>query len=240
MLPHVREGDTVVLVPEYTLLFKGLAPFDKDYYRWFLAVDPAAAWRFFYSGQKLQVLMSDFLLLMRDKLSALIVMPFKGNHSLAGNGYIRYEQVVNRFGDGSEEIRPAPEDKLAGRNDLYKEDAFKAKVVEQLVEFTQRIEARGARVLLTFGVYPQGEYALNERLIEATARQLREAGAFQVLGYPRDFLYPYSAFSDSVNHLRPEARVLRTQRLAELLAEAGVGSGGYRPGAQVSERGAAR
>jgi hypothetical protein len=240
ILPHIGKGDTVVLVPEYTMLFTGLSPFDKDFYRWFLAVDPATAWRLHYSRQKPQVLMTDFLLLIRDKIGALFLVPFKGNYSLAGDGYMRYEQVVNRFGDGSEEIRPAPEDKLAGRNDLYKEDAFKAKVVEQLVEFTQRIEARGARVLLTFGVYPQGEYALNERLIEATARQLREAGAFEVLGYPRDFLYPYAAFSDSVNHLRPEARALRTQRLAELLAEAGVGSGGYRPASQVSERGAAR
>jgi hypothetical protein len=224
MLPHVREGDTVVLVPEYTLLFKGLAPFDKDYYRWFLAVDPAAAWRFYYSRQKLQVMMSDFLLLMRDKLSALMVIPFKGNHSLAGNGYIRYEQVVNRFGDGSEEIRPAPPDQLAGRNNIYQEDAFKPAVVEELNAFTTRLEERGARVLLTFGVFPDGEYALNQKIIDATARQLREARTFQVLGDPRDFLYPYSAFSDSVNHLRPPARTLRTRRLAELLQEAGVGS----------------
>lgn len=226
MLPHVREGDTVVLVPEYTLLFTGLAPFDKDYYRWFLAVDPAAAWRFYYARQKLQVMMSDFLLLMRDKLSALMVIPFKGNHSLAGNGYIRYEQVVNRFGDGSEEIRPAPPDQLAGRNNIYQADAFKPAVVEELNAFTTRLEERGARVLLTFGVFPDGEYALNQKIIDATARQLREAGTFQVLGDPRDFLYPYSAFSDSVNHLRPPARTLRTHRLAELLQEAGVGSRG--------------
>ena len=42
--------------PSTTLLFTGLAPFDKDYYRWFLAVDPTAAWRFYYSRQKPQVL----------------------------------------------------------------------------------------------------------------------------------------------------------------------------------------
>ena len=240
ILPHVRPGDTVVLVPEYTLLFTGLSPFEKGYYRWFLAVDPGAAWRLHYSRQKPQVLLSDFLMLMRDKIGALFVLPFKGNHSLAGNGYIRYQQVVNRFGDGSEEIRPAPENQLAGRDDVYKEDAFKTKVVDQLKEFSARIEERGARVLLTFGVYPEGEYALNQRLIDATARQLRDAGTFQVLGEPRDFLYPYSAFSDSVNHLRPPARTARTRRLAELLAEAGVGSRGELPSAKVAAPGATR
>jgi hypothetical protein len=224
ILPHVRKGDTVVLVPEYEMLFTGLWPFQKEYYRWFLAADPAAAWRMHYSRQKPQVLMSDFLLLMRDKLGALFVIPFKGNHSLAGNGYIRYQQVVNRFGDGSEEIRPAPTDQLAGRNNVYQDDAFKAEVVEQLNEFTARLEERGGRVLLTFGVFPEGEYALNQKIIDATAKQLRESGTFGVLGDPRDFLYPYSDFSDSVNHLRPPARTLRTRRLAELLAEAGVGS----------------
>ena len=226
ILPHVRKGDTVVLVPEYTLLFTSLAPFEREYYRWFLAVDPAAAWRFHYSRQKPQMLMSDFLLLVRDKIGALIVLPVKGNHSLAGNGYIRYLQVVNRFGDGSEEIRPAAPDQLAGRNSIYRDDAFKPEVVEQLNAFTTRLEERGARVLLTFGVFPDGEYALNQKIIDATARQLREAGAFQVLGDPRDFLYPYSSFSDSVNHLRSPARTLRTRRLAELLQEAGVGSRG--------------
>jgi hypothetical protein len=226
ILPHVRKGDTVVLVPEYTLLFTGLAPFEKEYYRWFLAVDPAAAWRFYYSRQKLQVLMSDFLLLVRDKIGALFVIPFKGNHSLAGNGYMRYLQVVNRFGDGSEEIRPAAPDQLAGLNNTYKGDAFKPEVVDQLNEFTARLEERGARVLLTFGVFPDGEYALNRVLIDATAAQLKRDGRFEVLGRPQDFLYPYSSFSDSVNHLRAPARTLRTRRLAELLQEAGLGSRG--------------
>lgn len=225
ILPHVQPGDTVVLVPEYEMLFTGLAPFDKDYYRWFLAADPEAAWRFYYSRQKPQVLFADFLMLMRDKLAALFVIPFKGNHSLAVNGYIRYEQVVNRFGDGSEEIRPAPADRLAGLNNVYREDAFKPEIVDQLNELTARFKARGVRVLLTFGVFPDGEYALNRTIIDATAGQLRDDGTFQVVGSPRDFLYPYSDFSDSVNHLRPAARTLRTHRLAELLAAAGVGAG---------------
>jgi hypothetical protein len=239
ILPHVRPGDTLVLVPEYEMLFTGLAPFAKDYYRWFLAVDPKAAWRFYYSRQKPQVLLADFLMLMRDKLGALAVIPFKGDHSLAGNGYMRYEQVVNRFGDGSEEIRPAPPDQLAGLNNVYQDDAFKAQVVEQLNEFTARLEAHGARVLLTFGVFPDGEYALNQKIIDTTAAQLRDGGTFQVLGNPRDFLYPYSAFSDSVNHLRPPARTLRTRRLAELLAEAGVGSRGDMPAGASKAPGAA-
>jgi hypothetical protein len=237
ILPHVRKGDTVVLVPEYEMLFTGLWPFQKQYYRWFLAVDPAAAWRLYYARQKPEVLFADFLMLMRDKLGALFVIPFKGNHSLAGNGYIRYEQVVNRFGDGSEEIRPAPPDQLAGRNNVYQADAFKPTVVEELNEFTARLVARGARVLLTFGVFPDGEYALNQKLIEATAGQLRDDGTFQVLGHPRDFLYPYSEFSDSVNHLRLAARTLRTRRLAELLQKAGVGARGMPlAGAPESER----
>lgn len=223
ILPHVRPGDTVVLVPEYEMLFTGLAPFAKDYYRWFLAVDPRAAWRFYYSRQKPQVLLADFLMLMRDKLGALFVIPFKGNHSLAGNGYLRYEQVVNRFGDGSEEIRPAAPDQLAGRNNVYRADAFKPEIVAQLNDVTARFKARGVRVLLTFGVFPESEYTLNQKIIDATAGQLRDDGTFQVVGSPRDFLYPYSEFSDSVNHLRPAARTLRTQRLAVILAEAGVG-----------------
>jgi len=240
ILPHVRPGDTVVLVPEYEMLFTGLAPFAKDYYRWFLAVDPKAAWRFYYARERPQVLLSDFLMLMRDKLGALFVIPFKGNHSLAGNGYIRYEQVVNRFGDGSEEIRPAPPDQLAGRNNVYREDAFKNAIVAQLNESTARLQAREARVLLTFGVFPDGEYALNQGIIDATAGQLREDGTFQVVGTPRDFLYPYADFSDSVNHLRPAARTLRTRRLAELLAEAGVGKGKASVTATAAAPGAAR
>ncbi len=102
-------------------------------------------------------------------------------------------------------------------------DAFKPEIVEQLNALTARFEARGARVLLTFGVFPDGEYTLNQKIIDATAGQLRDDGTFQVVGHPRDFLYPYSDFSDSVNHLRPGARTQRTQRLAAILGEAGVG-----------------
>jgi len=223
IMPHLRPGDTVVLVPEYELLFTGIAPFSKDYYRWFLAVDPRAAWHFYYSAERPQVFLADFLMLMRDKLGALFALPFKGNHSLAGNGYMRYQLVVNRWGDGSEEIRPAAPDQLAGRNQVYPTDAFKPEVVDQLNEITARLKARGARVLLTFGVFPEAEYALNQKLIDATVAQLRERGTFQVVGEPQDFLYPYGEFSDSVNHLRPAARTRRTHRLAELLAGSGVG-----------------
>ena len=226
ILPHVREGDTVVLVPEYTVLFTSLLPFGKDYYRWFLAVDPQAAWRLYYSRQKLHVLMSDILLLARDKIGALVIIPFKGNHSLAGNGYMRYMQVVNRYGDGSEEIRPSSPEQLNGRNTVYPYDAFKPEVIEQLNEISQRLEERGARVILTFGVYPDGEYELSRKVIDATAARLRGEGKFTVLGGPQDFLYPYSAFSDSVNHLQAPGRAARTRRLAELLAHAGVGSRG--------------
>jgi hypothetical protein len=107
---------------------------------------------------------------------------------------------------------------------MYRADAFKPELVDQLNAVTARFESRGARVLLTFGVFPDGEYTLNQKVIDATAGQLRDDGTFQVVGHPRDFLYPYSDFSDSVNHLRPGARTLRTERLAELLAAAGVGA----------------
>jgi hypothetical protein len=240
ILPHVRPGDSVVLVPEYEMLFTGLAPFSKEYYRWFLAVDPRAAWRFYYSRERLHVLLSDFLMLIRDKLGALYVLPFKGNHSLAGDGYIRYEQVVNRFGDGSEEIRPAPPEQLAGRNNVYRADAFKAELVAQLNAYAERFKARGARVLLTFGVFPEAEYLLNQKLIDATAGQLRADGTFQVVGGPQDFLYPYGDFSDSVNHLRPAARTVRTHRLAELLVAAGVGKPAAAVAGAAAPAGAAR
>jgi hypothetical protein len=222
ILPQVRPGDTVLMVPEYTILFTTLMPFGKDYYRWFLAVDPKAAWRLYYSQQPTQALMSDFLLLIRDKIGALFVIPSKGNHSLAGNGYMRYLQVVNRFGDGSEEIVPVPADRLAARDTAFRPDAFKPEVVEQLNAVAASIRARGGRVLLTFGVYPYAEYELNHELIGSTAEQLRTRGQFQVVGTPQDFLFPYEDFSDSVNHLRAPARSERTRRLARLLAEAGV------------------
>jgi hypothetical protein len=239
MLPHVRKGDTVVLVPEYRLLFTSLTPTEKGLYRWFLAVDPQAAWRLYYSRQKLQVLMSDMLLLARDKIGALFVIPFKGNHSLAGNGYMRYLQVVNRYGDGSEEIRPYPPEKLSGRNTIYQDDAFKPEVIEELNNFARRLQERDVRTLLTFAVYPDGEYELSRKVIESTAAELRSRGEFHVLGGPQDFLYPYSAFSDTVNHVQAPARAARTRRLAELLAEAGVGSRGASPAAPASESGQA-
>ncbi|MET0216687.1 MAG: hypothetical protein ABW205_02005 [Burkholderiales bacterium] len=231
--PHIRHGDIVVLVPEYALLFTSLSPFQKDYYRWFLAVDPKAAWRLYYSHEKPRVLMGDFLLLVRDKVAALFAIPIKGNHSLARNGYMRYLQVVNRYGDGSEEIRPSPPENLVGRNTIYQHDALKPEVIEQLNDVARRLEERGARVVLTFGVYPEGEYDLSRKVIDVTAERLRSEGQFTVLGRPQDFLYPYSAFSDTVNHVQAPARAARTRRLAELLAEAGVGS----PGTAAGESG---
>lgn len=149
---------------------------------------------------------------------------------------MRYQLVVNRWGDGSEEIRPAAPDQLAGRNQVYPTDAFKPEVVDQLNEITARLKARGARVLLTFGVFPEAEYALNQKLIDATVAQLRERGTFQVVGEPQDFLYPYGEFSDSVNHLRPAARTRRTHRLAELLAGSGVGEATAAPPAATGTR----
>ena len=141
------------------------------------------------------------------------MIPFKGNHSLAGNGYIRYEQVVNRFGDGSEEIRPAPPDQLAGRNNIYQ---------------ARRVQARGGRAAQRVHDAPRGTGCpgaahlrrFSGRRVRAQPEDHRRDGRAVARARARSrswatrgtFFTRIPTFSDSVNHLRPPARTLRTQQ----------------------------
>ena len=170
--------------------------------------------------------MADFLLLVRDKVGALFVIPFKGNHSLAGNGYMRYLQVVNRYrrrqrGDPAVTAGQA----RAGAISIYRGRCVQARSDRPAQRCaTARCADTGARVLLTFGVFPDGEYELNRKVIDATAEQLRRRGArSRRSATRRTFSLPVFGLLGLGEPPAGSARTARTRRLAELLAEAGVG-----------------
>lgn len=97
-----------------------------------------------------------------------------------------------------------------------------AVVLAALGRFADVAARRHARVALTWPPLPEEVYQRHEarlrQLAEAISTWSRSApGPIEILGTPRDFAFPRSAFYDLTYHLHTAGAEQRTRRVAELL-----------------------
>jgi hypothetical protein len=89
--------------------------------------------------------------------------------------------------------------------------------VAALNDFADAARRQNVRVFFVYPSYPDSEYAKNRDLIAAIDRDLRENVRIELLGTPRDFVYPDDEFFDTVYHLAGPGRRQRTDELIRLL-----------------------
>lgn len=214
--PYLKPRDVVVIIPEYGLIHAGLNNTEKTR-KWLLAASPLPSLSRYYtlSPAGLKDLLSDLAELATSKLTVLPQSLF----NKSPEGYYKWQKVMDQFGDMTDRAQfdKLPPEKLLDRGIAYWHKPVEAKAIDELNSFAQSASRSGAKVFFVFAAFPEKDYEMNREHFDAIYRQLESELKIPILGTPYDFLYPYQCFQDSVNHLSAEGKMMRTQKIIELL-----------------------
>jgi hypothetical protein len=223
--PYLHAGDVVVLIPEYGMVYDDHLDASR---KWIFALSPvlnvATLYRCSPAGVRTFAL--DFISLVRYKFEAIPhavreALRLRSLGVFTTEGYIYYRKYFNANGDSSR-IFPAASspDMIAHRNeDYFSLASYQGQSLNRVNEFCTSELKQGVETLLVFPAYPREEYEQFQDGVRRYEERLRTELACPVLGTPRDFLYPYLLFTDTIHHLGVEGKRRRSERLAELLAE---------------------
>jgi hypothetical protein len=223
--PYLRSGDTVVIVPEYSVVFD--TP-DFQARKWVLALSPKRNLPLLYRNipRPALCLVLDVVDLLRSKLQALpkVIREAIRTRSLApfdGGGYAYYDRYYNGYGDSLRTMRAAVPGEIEQRGvDIFAVSAYRNQSFAAVGEFCRSAAQQGVSTFFAFPAFPEAEYQAQEQAMNRYESRLRSELTCTVLGRPQDFLYPYSYFTNTVNHINNEARSIRTAKLLDYLEQA--------------------
>jgi hypothetical protein len=219
--PYLRPGDTVVIVPEYGVVFDQLDFFAR---KWVFALAPERNLVLYRQGpHRAAAFAVDMITLLRSKLQALPkalreAMRTRSLAPLHHRGYAYFGKYFNRYGDSLRTMRAAVPGVVEQTGaDLFAEPTFRDQSFAQVNDFCRDARAKGVSVFFFFPAYPAEEYRRQEKGMHSYEARLRKELGCTVLGTPQDFLFPMAYFTNTVNHINNEARSIRTRRIVDRL-----------------------
>ncbi len=220
LMDLLRAGDTLVIIPEYGLLYDSLIDPDRTTRKWCLAMSPRRALRSLYNGwTDTGELLIDIASLCQYKIVGLLrgILENPGRALFEG-GYVNYSKRANQYGDSVKNDFPLLDRRsISGYGELFPDREPGREVYRRFNALYSRAAAKGVKVFLTFCAFPSDEYERNRVQLERLDRSLRTHLLMPVIGAPSDFVLDYRYFSNTVYHLTMEGRSVRTSRLISLL-----------------------
>jgi hypothetical protein len=221
--PFLRPGDTVVVVPEYSVVFD----FHDDQARkWLFAYAPVKNLLLLYRDvpNRALTLLVDCTGLMRSKLQALPralqeAVRSRSCRAFFRAGYVYYGKYFNESGDSLRTMRtPESPEMIEQRGvDLFAEARYRDQSLDAINDFCRESRSRGSETYFIYPAYPAAEYRRQADGMRRYQQRLRKELACPILGNAEQFLYPYSYFTNTVNHINNEARRIRTDQVIALL-----------------------
>lgn len=203
----IREGDVVVVVPEYQHYFGSTAYGSDELLRVIFDADSGTIglleyeqwlniWKFIpkYSFSKLQ---------------PTEYFNYKVKDIYAVDSFNRYGDAVSHW--GRERLDFEPLERLTG--------SFNPAVIRKLVEFREYIEAKGATLHVSYPCLQDASFGNIREEIAVVEKALKER-SFSILGTPERYRMPDSLMFNTMYHLIKEGADLRTRRLIEDYREA--------------------
>lgn len=203
ILPYIKEGDVVVLVPEYHNFYGDQAFGSNDFFRFLMDIDKTG-----------------FTRLEKKHLPNLV---FKSIPSYFQSKFIpkNYfydikkdfygKQIFNEYGD-SDFHWTLPQQKV---NTLrpFKEK-FNFALMGRLKAFDFQIKKRGAILIVTFPGCQETSMKVIEKQVELVEKELRKSEVL-VIGSPERYTFSDSLMFDQAYHLNKVGVDIRTQLLIE-------------------------
>ena len=198
--PHLRPGDVVLVVPEYSLLYD--AHSDATALNEALGEYPDA-WRYVSPFQSKIVPATVLLTIQKRARKFLGVTPVVEDSLYTRRGF-------NRYGDLVSHLRVEPRRDIDPVPLHFRTPAPKA--VEMLNAFSAYCRANDVRVFMTFSPYPR-PYVAGGAKDEEWLHMVRETVDIPIISNPTTYLLPLDHFYDTVYHLNEKGRQVRTTRL---------------------------
>ncbi len=218
--PYLHAGDTVVVIPEYKLIFD---QYDDLSRKWVYALSPGK--NFFPVYQRLRnpfkMFLEDMNGLVHSKLEAISSVgsaAFRAGRFVPvfQEGYVFYAQEFNAHGDS---LIGFPNAKaLQGKGeDFFSESDFGSQSFTALSTFCLESKRQNVSCFFMFPAFAAKDYRRMRGAFHQYEQRLRKELNCGILGTAEDFIYPDQFFSDSVNHLNAEGKRKRTETVLRLL-----------------------
>lgn len=200
-LQYIKEGDIVVLVPEYFHLFDDYNKGSQELLRTVFEVNPS----------KVE------LLNPRQLINIIPYVPEYTLSKLKPTEYFNIEESdfysmdsFNEFGDTDAHWNEPP-----GSIALYTlQGSINKSVVAALVAFNKAVKSRNALLLISFPSYNHRSFAASEQRINQVA-EVYKMNKLPVLGTPQRYVFPDSLMFDTPYHLIKKGVDLRTRLFIE-------------------------
>ena len=221
--PYLKEGDTVILIPEYSLYFDGIGD---------AQVEPLAA---LIGLNPLSVMYLDQKSLMKLHVIALRLFRHKAEFAWE-TAKSDFQSVINAK-DEKNALPPETDPRLP-KNFTYSRYGFNTRGDEVshfnyenknnytkypyldetinydlLNEFNEYAENRNISVYVSFSPIDQNDYQKNSEAFDQFYQSLKGNVSIKILGNPEEFTYPETFFFNSQYHLNYQGAENRTEQL---------------------------
>ncbi len=205
--PMLRQGDIVLVVPEYEHFYGTLLEGDQNLL-WALRIRPASIRQ--TTWQQLLQLVPEIPSFMQQRVQEIL-------HRQTDPIYNR--NAFNEHGDFVNHLQlPAQAISLYAIGDQAE---INRNALAELAQFSNTAKARGATVRLVYPAIAESfwHYQRNAAKIEQLHELIQREQIIEEASLPSDFLLPEALFFDTVYHLSESGRRLRSERIAALLKE---------------------
>lgn len=210
-----REGDLVVLVPEYEhffgeMMYGELAAAELLQHNW-------PALKYFKTRKQLGHLAINLPTLTGQEAFALlegVKQSLRGGQTPSPKPTVYRHDAFDALGDMVAHLGEEPKTRQVVSSAQRLHGAFNAAAVRALAESVQTIQSRGADVVVLYPPVAESYWQKNQDVIKELAGHLSRQW---MMSRPDDWVYADRLFYDSAYHLNRDGRAQRTERLLELL-----------------------
>lgn len=199
---YIKEGDIIVIAPEYVHFYKGLNRGSEELLRMGLDVDQ----RYFNHMNISQIYNSlEFLpKYVYSKFKPKEYGEFSKSKYYSVKSFNSYGDAVAHWPDEGKDFEPFGE--LTGE--------LNTNVIEYLYNYNLHMMEKGAKVFISFPVYQRSSYDNSLLQIMNLEEQIYMKG-FKVIGSAERYAFPDSLFFNTPYHLNRTGVTMRTNYLIE-------------------------
>jgi hypothetical protein len=205
-IKYIRNGDVIVIVPEYDQLYGDFAYGAQELLRTVLDV----------RTDNVAELRSQQFKNIAPFLPQYVISKFKPSEYKRGDDNMVYlRDAFNEYGDCTKRWEQHPPNTLTF-GPLT--EPFNRDIIGELKAFEKKANKKGAKVILSFPAFQEESYNNIAARIKQVEQAYRSNG-FTVIGNPEEYKFPNSLMYDTPYHLSTKGIEIRTQMLIRELIE---------------------
>ncbi len=218
--PYIREGDIVLVVPEYDQFYGSFADGDNTLNTALLYAPADRIGDFVRAYSVIDVVLRPRVENVRRSFmqAAASALGVKDRYFPPDTNPVYNRRSFNQLGDVVTHLEREgkdPDSLYVGA--LPPHANFNERVLDDLNAVDEVARERGARSFFLFPSYLDSAYTVNAAAIDSLQRELARGTAMAVIGKPADFVFPGALFFDTRYHLNKRGRELRTVKMIETI-----------------------